>query len=194
MKARIAILASGKGTNAENVIRYFDGHPTAAVVMVLSNNAAAGVLERAAQLEVPTFVFNRQQFVESDEVLQWLKREHVTHIVLAGFLWLIPVNLLSAYHDKIINIHPALLPRHGGKGMYGSRVHDAVKASGDTETGITIHLVNSNYDEGRVIFQQPCAIGTNDTAIDIANKVHALEHEHYPRVIEKWILGQASTA
>jgi phosphoribosylglycinamide formyltransferase-1 len=193
MKARIAILASGKGSNAEKVIQHFAGHPTAAVVMVLSNNATAGVLQRAAAMEVPTYVFNRQQFVETDEVLEKLKHEHITHIVLAGFLWLIPANLLATYHDRIINIHPALLPRHGGKGMYGSRVHEAVKESGDTETGITIHLVNSNYDEGRIIFQKSCAIDKSDNAAEIASKVHTLEYEHYPRVIEKWI-SQTSIA
>jgi phosphoribosylglycinamide formyltransferase-1 len=195
MKARVAILASGEGSNAENIIRHFKGHTSVSVVMVLSNNPDAAVLQRANQLRIPAFVFDRRQFRETGEVLQWLQREKVTHIVLAGFLWLVPADILKAFENRIINIHPALLPRYGGKGMYGSRVHEAVKASGDHETGITIHLVDPRYDEGKIIFQQNCSLSQTDSPEDIASKVHALEYKYYPRVIEDWIIRhQPSTA
>jgi phosphoribosylglycinamide formyltransferase-1 len=135
------------------------------------------------------------QFRETGEVLDWLRKEKVTHIVLAGFLWLVPSSILEAYEGRIVNIHPALLPRHGGKGMYGARVHEAVRASGDLESGITIHIIDRRYDEGKVIFQKTCPVLDSDTPEDIANNVRALEHKHYPRVIEEWILGrQSSTA
>jgi phosphoribosylglycinamide formyltransferase 1 len=195
MPSRIAILASGDGSNAENIIRHFKGNPDISIVMVLSNNPDAFVLKRAAQLKIPAHVFTRQQLRETGEVLGWLQRERVTHIVLAGFLWLVPAQMLELYRERIINIHPALLPRHGGKGMYGSRVHEAVKASGDNETGITIHLVDPRYDEGKIIFQQNCPVSDSDSVEDITNKVRALEQKHYPRVIEDWVhRTQASTA
>lgn len=195
MSARIAILASGDGSNAESIIRHFKGNRNISVALVLSNNPDAFVLQRAQQLGVPWRVFNRIQFRETHEVLDWLQHEKVTHIVLAGFLWLVPASILEAYEGKIINIHPALLPRHGGKGMYGARVHEAVKASGDFESGITIHLVDPRYDEGKIIFQQTCPLSKSDTPEDIAKKVRVLEHKHYARVIEEWILKrQNSTA
>lgn len=184
---RIAILASGNGTNAEAIIRYFKEKKSADVVLVLSNNPNAFVLTRAKNLNVPSVVFDRSQFRESEEVVEILKQHHVTHIVLAGFLWLIPENLIKAFPGRIINIHPALLPKHGGKGMYGLKVHEAVKLHGDTETGITIHLVNEHYDEGHIVFQEKCSVSPDDTPSTIADKVHELEYKTYPVVIERWV-------
>lgn len=186
-KKRIAILASGSGTNAEQIAKYFDGHRDIEVALILSNNPDAFVLERARRLQIPSKVFNRNQFRES-EVLKWLDEYAITHVVLAGFLWLIPGSWLQAFPSRMINIHPALLPKYGGKGMYGENVHKAVKESGDTETGITIHLVNAHYDEGQVLFQAKCTISNEDSPADIASKVHELEYAHYPAQIEKWIM------
>jgi phosphoribosylglycinamide formyltransferase-1 len=185
--AQIAILASGNGTNAEAIINYFRGHPTISVAAVLSNNPKAVVLERARKHGVPTMVFNRHEFYNTSLVTDALRNMGITHLVLAGFLWLVPENLLKMFPARIINIHPALLPAYGGKGMYGMRVHEAVKASGDSQTGITIHEVTQVYDDGPVIFRAFCKIDAGDSPETIAEKVHQLEHYHYPRVIEKWI-------
>lgn len=186
-KSRIAILASGGGSNAEEIFNYFQDHPAIEVVLLLCNNPAAHVLIRAHKFGIPAKVFNKQEFRESEVVLGWLKEKQITHIVLAGFLWLIPEYLIKAFPDKIVNIHPALLPRFGGKGMYGMRVHEAVKQSGEKETGITIHLVNEKYDEGKVLFQATCSVDALDTPGQIAEKIHQLEHASYPAVIEQWI-------
>lgn len=188
-KFRIAIFASGSGTNAEEIFKHFKNHPQIEVVLLLSNRPGAYALQRAANHHVDTLVFNRQQFTDGTLITDALKSASVTHLVLAGFLWLIPEYLISAYPDRIVNIHPALLPRYGGKGMYGSKVHEAVKAAGDLVTGITIHLVNSKYDEGRILFQGKCDLSQDHSPEDIAACVHKLEYEHYPRVIEEWILG-----
>jgi phosphoribosylglycinamide formyltransferase-1 len=185
---RIAIFASGSGTNAEEIFKFFKGHPRIQVVTLLSNNPQAYALERAKKYGVPTLVFDRKEFRESSLVSDWLKQHQVTHLVLAGFLWLIPENLIRAYSGKIINIHPALLPKFGGKGMYGMKVHEAVKAAGETETGITIHEVNEHYDEGRILFKAICPVKSEDSPEDIAKKVHQLEYAHYPSLIEQWIL------
>ncbi|MGE0770146.1 MAG: phosphoribosylglycinamide formyltransferase [Cyclobacteriaceae bacterium] len=187
-KKRIAILASGSGTNAEQIVKHFDGHRDIEVALILSNNPDAFVLERAKRLQVPSKAFGRNQFRES-EVLKWLAEYAITHVVLAGFLWLIPSSWLQTFPNRIINIHPALLPKYGGKGMYGENVHKAVKEAGDNETGITIHLVNAHYDEGKMLFQAKCIIADEDSPADIAAKVHQLEYQHYPSQIEKWILG-----
>jgi phosphoribosylglycinamide formyltransferase 1 len=184
---RIAIFASGSGTNAEQIMLYFQKHAQIEVVLVLSNKADAFVLERAKKFNVPSKVFNREQFRETGEVLGWLVKNRITHIVLAGFMWLMPENIIRAYPNKIINIHPALLPKYGGKGMYGHHVHEAVKAAGETETGISIHLVNEKYDEGRILFQESTLLEITDTPDTIAHKVHALEYKHYPEQIEKWV-------
>lgn len=184
---RIAILASGSGTNAERIIHHFKDHEKVSVAIVLSNKADAYVLTRAAKANVPSQVFDRAQF-KSGEVLQVLKDHQVTHVVLAGFLWLIPDELIKTYPDRIINIHPALLPKYGGKGMYGSKVHEAVRSANDSETGITIHLVNEHYDEGKILFQARTSVAPSDSPDQIADKVHALEYQHYPEVIENWIL------
>lgn len=186
-KARIAILASGSGSNAEEIIRHFQDHPSVTVSLILSNNPQAFVLERAKKFGIPSQIFNRQEFKEAPGILPVLSEKKITHVVLAGFLWLIPAYLIQAFPDKIINIHPALLPRYGGKGMYGSKVHEAVRAANELETGITIHLVNEHYDEGRILFQATCGIEKHHTPDDIAKCVHALEYKHYPQVIEKWI-------
>lgn len=186
--ARIAIFLSGNGTNAEAIFQYFKNNSSAQVVGVLSNNANAYGLVRATQFGLPVLTFNRTTFRESETVLDWLKQKQVTHIVLAGFLWLVPDYLTKNFPGKIINIHPALLPKHGGKGMYGIKVHEAVKAAGDAETGITIHEVNEHYDEGKILFQATCSVEADDTPERIAQKVQQLEHTHYPQVIERWIL------
>ena len=188
---RIAIFASGSGTNAEEIMKYFRHHHRVEVVMLLSNTPEAYALKRAEKFNVPTAVFTRKEYKESQIVLEWLQEKQVTHVVLAGFLWLVPGYLTDAFPDRIINIHPALLPKFGGKGMYGMKVHEAVKEQGELMTGITIHLVNEHYDEGRVIFQISCPVGPQDTPETIAQHVHRLEYAHYPRVIEEWILGSA---
>ncbi len=185
--ARLAIFISGSGSNAEAIFTYFQIHPSIKVELVLSNNSDAYGLERAKKFSIPSKVFTREQFRQSEEVLQWLKAAEITHLVLAGFLWLIPSNLIRAFPHRIINIHPALLPKFGGKGMYGMKVHEAVKASEDAQTGITIHEVDENYDEGRILFQALCEIDISDTPKEIAEKVQRLEHLHYPRVIEAWV-------
>lgn len=187
-KFRLAIFASGNGTNAEAIMNFFQHNPKITVAILLTNNPEAIALQRAKKFNVPTRVFKASQFRESGEVLMWLREADVTHIVLAGFLWLVPENLLNGFRDKIINIHPALLPKFGGKGMYGARVHEAVRASGEKETGITVHLVNECFDEGRILFQTSCKVEPTDTVEVISEKVHRLEHTHYPSVIGKWIL------
>lgn len=187
LPARVAIFASGSGTNAQAVINYFKGHSTIKISLVLSNNSEAKVLERAVALGVDTFVFTKLQFRESDYVLNELNRREITHVVLAGFLLQIPINFIQAFPRKIINIHPSLLPKFGGKGMYGIKVHEAVKVAGESETGITIHEVNEHYDEGKIIFQLACKVESTDTPFDIAKRVQELEHQHFPRIIEQWI-------
>lgn len=188
-KYRVAIFASGSGTNAEEIFKYFQNHPSIEVVLLLSNNPQAFALQRARNFGVDAKVFDRTQFKESTIVLEWLREKNVTHVVLAGFLWLIPAYLIQAYPHRIINIHPALLPNHGGKGMYGMKVHEAVKLAGDAKTGITIHAVDDKYDEGEIIFQATCPVYADDTPEQIAHKVHQLEYQHYPAVIERWILN-----
>ncbi len=188
-KFRVAIFASGSGSNAEKIAIYFQEHPLIRVVLILSNNPHALVLERAKKLKVPFTVFNREEFTSS-KVLGWLKEYEVTHVVLAGFLWLVPASLLKAYPEKIINIHPALLPKFGGKGMYGMKIHELVRQSNETETGITIHLVNDKFDEGVILYQGKCEVLASDTPEQIAHKVHQLEYAWYPKIIERWILSE----
>ena len=180
----IAIFASGSGSNAENIIHYFSDNPNVSFPLILANKPDAYVLDRAKRLNVPVYVFNRETFNKTDEVLRMLKEVKTDLIVLAGFLWLVPQNILRAFPNKIVNIHPALLPKYGGKGMYGMRVHEAVKSSGDKESGISIHYVNEKYDEGKVIFQTKFPVEESDTPESIAQKVHVLEYEHFPVVIE----------
>ncbi len=184
---RIAIFASGSGTNAENIFTYFAENEHVVVDSLWSNKPDAYALVRAAKFGVDTFVFERQKFYHSTEIADTLKKRKVDLIVLAGFLWLIPESLIQNF--TIINIHPALLPKYGGKGMYGMNVHKAVVESGDKESGISIHYVNEKYDEGTLIFQARCAIEPGNTPEQVAEKVHALEYKHFPEVIEKVLLG-----
>ncbi len=188
-KFKLAIFASGSGTNAEEIMKYFKAHERIEVVILLSNNKEAYALQRAVSYNVPVKVFNRDQFKNTTEVLDWLLEKGTTHIILAGFLWLAPKYFIDAYTGKIINIHPALLPKYGGKGMYGMKVHEEVKRNADSESGITIHEVNDQYDEGKIIFQTKCVLDKEDAPDQIANKVHQLEYQHYPTVIESWILN-----
>lgn len=183
---KIAILASGSGTNAEKIIEHFKGSAKAAVTLVASNKKDAFVLKRAENFKVPTFTFTRLE-MEAGKLTEKLLEEGIDLVVLAGFLLKIPDDLVRAYPDKIVNIHPALLPKYGGKGMYGMRVHEAVKDSGDTETGITIHLIDEHYDEGKIIFQKSVSVLPEDSPEQIAEKVHALEHKYFPNVIESLI-------
>jgi phosphoribosylglycinamide formyltransferase-1 len=180
----IAIFASGSGTNAQNIAEYFNGHPEIKISLILANKPDALVLERANRLGIPSVVFTRNDLYEDNTVLDILEKYGIDFIVLAGFLWFIPQNMLRKYPRKIVNIHPALLPRHGGKGMYGEKVHQSVIDSGDKKTGITIHFVNDHYDEGEIIFQDSFEIEPADTAESIAARVHKLEYMHFPRVIE----------
>lgn len=181
----IAIFASGSGTNAQRLAEYFKDHPSVKIGLILSNKADAYVIERAKKLEIPSFVFTAKEFRETQQVLEVLKKFDIDFLVLAGFLLLVPDYLIEAYPDKIINIHPALLPDYGGKGMYGHRVHEAVIAHGDTESGISIHYVNEHYDEGNIIFQALCPVLADDTPETLAARIHELEYEHFPKVLEK---------
>ena len=184
---RIVIFASGSGSNAENIIEFFQTRDSISVTHVLTNNQHAKVLDRCKRLNVSSVVFSREEFTKTDKIVEFLKKE-ADYIVLAGFLWRVPANIVEAFPDKIINIHPALLPKYGGKGMYGMNVHKAVKENLEEETGITIHYVNENYDEGAIIFQAECKLTMSDTPEDIAQKVHELEYKHFPEVIENVIL------
>ena len=182
---KIAILASGSGSNAENIANYFKGSDYAGVSFIIANNPDAYVIERAKRLGIEYAVVTKAQFMEADSIINMLKERDIDFVVLAGFLLLVPAKLIQAYPGRIVNIHPALLPKHGGKGMYGDRVHKAVVESGDTESGITIHLIDEQYDKGTTFFQAKCPVLPTDTPDDVATKVHALEYEHFPHVIEE---------
>ena len=181
----IAIFASGSGTNAENIMHFFRTNPFGQVKLVLTNRADALVVSRAQSNDIEVVVFDKRQLSESDEVLTILKEREISFIVLAGFLWLVPPSILEAYENKIVNIHPALLPKYGGKGMYGKFVHEAVIRAGDRVSGITIHRVNQHYDEGDILFQATCPVDPEDTPQRLAEKIHQLEYEHFPKVIEQ---------
>lgn len=191
-KTKIAIFASGGGSNARKILEYFQDSETAEVALVISNKKEAGVLDIAGAFGVPTHLINRQSFYETTGILEVLKAHDIGFIALAGFLWLVPAYLVKAFPGKILNIHPALLPKYGGKGMYGHHVHEAVKAAGELESGPTIHFVNEHYDEGDIVFQASCALDPDDQPEDIARKVLALEHAHFPRIIEEVILQDKS--
>ncbi|MEZ4797054.1 MAG: phosphoribosylglycinamide formyltransferase [Flavobacteriaceae bacterium] len=180
---RIVIFASGSGTNAENLIKFFQNRDNASVIQVLTNNPHAKVLDRCKKLNVSALSFNKIAFYDTNHVLNLLKSTKPDLIVLAGFLWKLPINIIKEFPNKIINIHPALLPKYGGKGMYGMHVHNAVVHNKEKETGITIHYVNENYDEGAIIFQAKCFIDASDNAGDVANKIHDLEMKHFPIVV-----------
>lgn len=182
---KILIFASGSGTNAQNIIEYFNELVEKKVSLVFSNNKDAKVLDRAKNLGVDTVVFTREDLYQNSKVIEMLANEKPNLIVLAGFLWLIPSSIIKKFPNKIINIHPALLPKYGGKGMYGMHVHRAVIDNNETESGITIHFVNEEYDAGDIIFQATCPVEKDDTPDLLAQRIHKLEHEHFPKVIEK---------
>ncbi len=179
----IAIFASGTGSNAEKIIQHLENHPVIRVALVVCNKPGAGVLAIAAAHGIPTLLIEKERFFRGDSYLGELSGHQVRFIVLAGFLWKIPDALIKAYPDKIINIHPALLPKYGGKGMYGMRVHEAVIAAGEKESGITIHYVNEHFDEGKPVFQATCPVEPGDTPEILAQKIHRLEHRHFPETV-----------
>lgn len=186
MKAKkIILFASGSGSNVENIANYFKSREDVIISCVLSNKSDAKVFERCKRLNINALYFNRQAFSESDFILNLLRSLDPDLIVLAGFLWKIPESITLAFPKKIINVHPALLPKYGGKGMFGMNVHNTVKENKEVETGITIHYVDANYDEGDVILQAKINIEADDSAEDIATKVHQLEYEHFPKVIDE---------
>ncbi len=192
-KVKIAIFASGSGTNAEEIIQHFKNNEFGEVALILSNNPNAYVLTRAINHGIPQYVFKRHDFYKTKKVDEILRLNGIGFIVLAGFMWLVPERLVRNFRNKMVNIHPALLPKYGGKGMYGNFVHEAVVANKEKETGITIHWVNEKYDDGHIIFQARCQVAKSDTPDDVANKVHRLEHAHYPVVIEKSIRNLQKT-
>lgn len=185
--SRLAIFASGQGSNAEKIISFFKNDPGVEVGLILSNRKEAKVLNLALEHQIPKLITTREEFYHSDKISENLAKQNINLIVLAGFLWLIPKYLVQAYPQKIINIHPALLPKFGGKGMYGMNVHKAVRNAGENETGITIHYVNEEYDEGAIIFQAACEIDKEDTAEQIAAKVLSLEHKYLPPIIKQLV-------
>lgn len=184
MKKRIAIFASGSGSNAQKIMEHFKKSNEAEVSIVLTNNADAYVLQRADNFEIPSHIFDKAEFRDTNHIVEILKNLQIDLIVLAGFLWLIPKNLLEAFPNKIINIHPALLPKYGGKGMYGDKVHTAILENGETESGITIHFVNEKFDEGEIIHQSKFKIEPHDDLEMVKFKGQQLEHQHFPKVIE----------
>ncbi|MFN8354343.1 MAG: phosphoribosylglycinamide formyltransferase [Spirosomataceae bacterium] len=186
---RLAIFASGSGSNAEKIADYFRGNPEVHIELILCNNPKAGVIERASRLDIPLQLFDREQF-RNGWVLELLKEKQIDWIILAGFLWLIPSDMVRAFPNRMVNLHPALLPKFGGKGMYGHFVHEAVVAAGEKESGITIHFVNEHYDEGNIIFQAAFEVSPTDTPDDVARKGQRLEHEHFPKVIGQLVTGK----
>lgn len=189
MPVNIAIFASGAGSNAQKIIDHFRGNEKIKVALIVCNNPLAGVLQIAEREKVPSLLIERQRFVKGDAYLPELKAAGIDFIVLAGFLWKIPTTLIDAYPQQIVNIHPALLPKFGGKGMYGQNVHEAVITAGEKESGITIHYVDGHYDNGDIIFQAKCEVADDDTPHSLAQKIHLLEHQHFPVVLEE-IIGK----
>lgn len=194
MPKRIAIFASGSGSNAETIAKYFENNPDVEVVEIVCNKEGAGVLERAERLDIPTYMINKANFKESDEALNHLQGLNLDLIVLAGFLWKVPDAMIKAFEGKIVNIHPALLPKYGGKGMYGHHVHEAVIANGEKQSGITIHFVDEVYDNGEIILQVACGVLSDDTPDTLAQRIHGLEHTYFPEVIAGVLDEQEQTA
>jgi phosphoribosylglycinamide formyltransferase-1 len=184
----IVLFASGSGSNVENIVNFFEKDENVKISYILTNNPEAFVIERARKLDIPCKVFSRQELNKDDAILDFLIKNRTNLIVLAGFLWLIPLKITKAFPNRIINIHPALLPKYGGKGMYGSRVHEAVVENREKESGITIHYVNEKYDEGNIIFQAKCPVLPEDSAEDVAAKIHELEYKYFPRVISELVM------
>ena len=189
-KTKIAIFASGKGSNADNIISYFKLNHIAGVALIVSDNAAAGVLEIAKKNSIPVMVLSKEDRLNYTSCIEYLHKNDIDFIVLAGYLKKIPGTLISQFPNKIINIHPALLPKYGGKGMYGAKVHQAVIENNEKESGITIHFVDEIYDHGKIIFQEKCEIDTGESIESLATKVHNLEYEHFPRIIAEVIQKQ----
>lgn len=187
---QLAILASGNGTNAQQIAEYFADRTDVNVNVIIYNKKDAYVARRAEALGIESHYFNRRDFFETDNVLLFLRERQIDYLILAGFLLLVPENLLKAFPDRIINIHPALLPKYGGKGMYGHNVHEAVVANHETETGITIHIVDQHYDRGTTLFQARCSVAPTDTADDVAAKIHLLEKAWFPKVIDAFVLNK----
>lgn len=185
----IALFASGNGSNVQRIAEYFADSKDVCIKIIVCNKPTAYVLERAKKLNIEALLIDKNMFFESDEVVEILQKREIDLIVLAGFLWLVPDNLISAFPQRIINIHPALLPKYGGKGMYGMNVHKSVVANQEPYSGISIHYVNGHYDEGAIIFQEKCALSSGDTAEDVAEKVHLLEYAFYPKIIEQLLKG-----
>ncbi|HLN52702.1 MAG TPA: phosphoribosylglycinamide formyltransferase [Lentimicrobium sp.] len=184
---RIAIFASGNGSNAQNIAEYFAENGKGKITAIYCNNPKAYVIQRAESLNIPLVLFNREQFYADETVLKDLINRKTDLIILAGFLWLLPVNLVKTFDKRIINIHPALLPKYGGKGMYGMAVHEAVIDNNEPESGITIHLIDEMYDKGDIIFQFKCPVSPDDTPDSLAEKVHKLEYQYYPKVISDYL-------
>jgi len=189
-KIHIAVFASGAGSNAQKIIDKFRGSSLAIITLIVCNKEGAGVLSIAQKENIPVLLIAKERFFKGDAYLPELKDYFIDIIVLAGFLWKVPSLLINAYPNKIVNIHPALLPAHGGKGMYGNNVHEAVINAKEKQSGITIHYVDELYDHGNIIFQAICEVDENDTALSLADKIHALEHFHYPRVVEEIVQMQ----
>lgn len=192
MQHHVAIFASGTGSNAKKIVEHFKHNHYISVSLIVSNRADAPVLEMARENDIPTMVIDRTSFYQTEDILKNFNNFSIDFVVLAGFLWLVPTYLVRAFEGRMVNIHPALLPKYGGKGMYGMRVHEAVKKAGETETGITIHFVNEHYDDGDIVFQAKCPVSPTDTPEDIARNIHQLEHRHFPEVIEKLLQGTES--
>ena len=188
MIKNIAIFASGDGSNAQNIIDFFKSSTNIKVALVVSNKSTANVLNRAKNATIPTLIIDRTSFYETEKTIDCLKSADIDLIVLAGFLWMIPENLVKAFPNKIVNIHPSLLPKFGGKGMYGMNVHKAVVEAKEKESGITIHFVNEEYDKGKIISQHKCLVSEDDSADTLANKIHQLEYENFPKAIEKLLI------
>ena len=187
---QIAIFASGAGSNAARIIDHFRHSPSIKISLVVSNKPGAGVLAIAEKEQIASIILEKEQFLRGNAYVDELKEKHIDFIVLAGFLWKVPSALIKAYKDSIINIHPALLPKYGGKGMYGRLVHEAVVLAKETETGITIHYVDELYDHGQIIFQATCPVDATDTPETVAHKVHQLEYQHFPEIIESVVLSK----
>ena len=185
MSKNMAIFASGTGSNAKKIVDHFEHHGEINVSLIVTNNPQAKVLEMAEKEGVPTLVISRKGFYQNEDILKIFNKYFIDYVVLAGFLWLVPTYLVKAYEKRMVNIHPALLPKFGGKGMYGVNVHRAVKNSGEKESGITIHYVNEQYDDGHIVFQKACALSHDDSPHNIAKKVQQLEHRYFPVIIEK---------
>lgn len=188
---KLAIFASGNGTNAQRISEYFAHHDKVQVACIVYNRKDAYVAERARRLGVPAQYFGRKDFYENGSVLRYLREQGIDWVILAGFLWLVPEEILDAFPGRVINIHPALLPKYGGKGMFGEHVHEAVIAHHETESGITIHIVDQHYDRGTTLFQAKCSLTAEDTPETLAAKIHELEQQHFPVVIEQTVLSAA---